>query len=191
MNTLLVLGVNNYPDYFDIFTYDVKENRYIFIRRGKEKISERERQIWNIFSLVKCDLYKNNCYADIKGDPVFIRQIEAIEAKKHLRTIDKSLDKFLSPYNKDGLAMFSVDMVNDIVKTPNEFKIEFINKGKKYKFQIKDTKFLDYLNEGSDGFIKNKNSTINYMNRKENDIYMVIHKFSKSATPYISVIHSI
>ena len=109
MNTLLVLGVNIYPDYFDIFTYDVNENRYIFIKRGKEKISEREKQIWNIFSFVECDLYENNCYADVKNNLTFMEQMETVEAKKYLRSIDKSLDKFLSPYNKDGLAMFSVD----------------------------------------------------------------------------------
>lgn len=191
MNTLLVLGVNIYPDYFDIFTYDVNENRYIFIKRGKEKISEREKQIWNIFSFVECDLYENNCYADVKNNLTFMEQMETVEAKKYLRSIDKSLDKFLSPYNKDGLAMFSVDRVKDIINISNKFQIEFYCKGKKYKFPIKDIKFSNYLTSDSFNFIENRKKAINYINKKENDIYMIIHKFYKNQLPYISVIHSI
>lgn len=191
MNTLLVLGVNIYSDYFDIFTYDVKENRYIFIRCGKEKNLEREKQIWNIFSLVECDLYENNCFANIKKSPIFLKQMETIEVKKYLRSIDRSLDKFLSPYSKDGLSMFSVDRVNDIINTSNKFEIEFYCKGKKYKFPTKDIKFSNYLTSDSFNFIENRKKAINYINKKENDIYMIIHKFYKNQLPYISVIHSI
>ena len=191
MNTLLVLGVNIYSDYFDIFTYDVEENRYIFIRHGKEKNSEIKKQIWNIFSLVECNLYENNCFANIKKSSIFLKQMETIEVKKYLRSIDRSLDKFLSLYSKDGLIMFSVDRVNDIINTPNKVEIEFYCKGKKYKFPIRDIKFLNYLTSDSSNFIENRKKAINYINRKENDIYMIIHKFYENQLPYISVIHSI
>lgn len=191
MNTLLILGINKHLDCFYIFAYDIDENKYILIRHEKEKLLGNEKDIWNLFNFVKCDLSNGNNIFQIRQGPVFIKQMETVESKKYFKSINRSLDKFLNPYNKDGITMFSVDKISNIINSSNGFQIEFYYRGRKYKFPLRDTKFLDYLTFNSPDFTENRSKAINYINRKENDIYMVVHQFNKKQLPYISVIHSI
>ncbi len=189
MDDLLVLGTNiQSKDHFLICAYNLNTNRYIIIRRNKNLLLKSEINIWNIFSKIKCKLYKYKYFYEVIGEPVLIEHIDTIEGKKYFKSMNSSIDKFLSHYNVEPIAMISVDKVLDIIKDYHNYKTIFYIRGKKYTFYLKDQKILSYFRNHDEDYDNCKSKLLAYMNSKSNDTYIIIHKDKR---PYIFGLHSI
>lgn len=191
MNTLLILGTNIDSNYCYISAYDSTEHKYIQIKHDKKRTLKTESRMWNIFSWIKCELVEGNYFYKIKEGPIFVEQLNGKKGKRYLRSIDKSLDRFLSPHNRENMGMFFIDSIQDISKTSKGIEVVLSSRSKKYKYTIRDTKFLAYLIGEHREFIENKYRALDYINRKESDIYILLYKPYKNQLPYILGIHSL
>lgn len=162
------------------------DDRYMIIRH------EEGKDICKKISLVKCHLTDKRHFYEVNGGITFIRQVDGDQLKEYLRKIKRPMSGFISPKNKEVVAMVSVDKVDDIIDNDMDYQgILFVSDGKTYQFRVVVEEWRRFFKTIRDKFHNNKREAIKNMNKKDKDLYLIVYKSKQNKRPYILFIHMI